>query len=60
MSHAEMEVMIKCWGKNENEHLTIINGSDDKHIYVTTDSDQRQIEINIEELKLALRKMTAK
>jgi hypothetical protein len=60
MSYAEVEVRIKIWGKNAGEFVDILNGSDEQHIYITTDSDERQIEINLDELKLALRKMTCK
>lgn len=55
-----MEVIIKLFGQNVGECLTLINGSDANHIYVMTDADERQIEIDIDQLKMALKKMTAR
>lgn len=40
-------------------YLDLVNGIDG-YVIVTTDCDERQIMINIEHLKLALRKMTCK
>lgn len=59
----EIEVKIRIFSEGHEKagdgYLDLINGIDGC-VIVTTDVDERQIMINIEQLKLALRKMTMK
>ena len=59
-SYDDMQITIKIFGRQSDDYILITNGSDDKHVYFVTEIDQRQIEINIEDFMLALRKMICK
>lgn len=56
----EIEVVIKVWGTEPGTFIEILNGTDENMIFIQTDADKRQIEISINDLKLALKKMVAK
>jgi hypothetical protein len=56
----EMDVKIRIFSRDEtNVYLDLING-DDGYLYLRTDIDQRDMAINIEQLRLALRKLVTK
>ncbi len=58
--HEEMEIVVKVYHKDTCEQWVRFINFDDKHVVLHTDIDHTDLIVNIEELKLALKKMIAK
>lgn len=56
----EIEVKIRIFSiDNDGPYMDLINGTEG-NVIIHSDIDERGMQINIEQLKLALRKITAK
>ena len=60
----EIEVKIRIFEESigdshKKSYIEFLNG-DDGNVYISTDIDQRDLSFNIEQIRLALKKMMAK